>query len=189
MKRRSKVTGLLLATLCFTPFVVRTCTAQTCQDADLLLSNGHIVTAAALSNRRKAETVRPAVAGRRSKTEGCGLKSQTKMKMAQRPRVSGGRALETGESSAARSRDGLLIIPRKPLLRGFRHSGGVLLEAHQIIKRVDPIEFTGVDKAHVNVADSGPVQRFKTQGVFPMEYRHFESAFGHIIIKRGAGHR
>jgi hypothetical protein len=31
----------------------------------------------------------------------------------------------------------------------------VLLEGHQIIERVDPVEFAGVDEAHVNVADSG----------------------------------
>ena len=30
-----------------------------------------------------------------------------------------------------------------------------MLEAHQIIERVDPVEFAGVDEAHVNVADSG----------------------------------
>jgi len=39
----------------------------------------------------------------------------------------------------------------------------VLLEAHQIIERIDPVEFAGVDDAHVNIAYSGPVQRFKAQ--------------------------
>jgi len=59
------------------------------------------------------------------------------------------------------------------------------LEGHQIIERVDPVKFAGVDEAHVNVADSGPVQRFKAQGVFPMEDRHLESAFGDIMPRQG----
>ena len=60
-----------------------------------------------------------------------------------------------GESPAARSRDGLLIIPRQPTLRGFRHGRYMLLEGHEIVERMDLIEFAGVDEAHVNVADSG----------------------------------
>lgn len=42
MKRRSKVA--LLAIVWLIPAMVQICVAQTCQDADLLLSNGHIVT-------------------------------------------------------------------------------------------------------------------------------------------------
>ena len=88
---------------------------------------------------------------------------------------------ETDKSTAASRRDGLLKIPRQPTLWGFGHGGSVLLEGHQIIKRIDPIEFTGVDEAHVNVADSGPMQCFKAQGVFPMEDRHLESAFRNVM--------
>ena len=82
--------------------------------------------------------------------------------------------METGESAASRGRAGLLKIPRQPPLRGFRHGGGVLLEGHQVVERVDPIKLTGVDEAHVDVADSGPVQRFKARGVFPVKDRHLE---------------
>ena len=65
----------------------------------------------------------------------------------------------------------------------------MLLEGHQIIKRVDPIEFTRMDEAHVNVADSGPVQRFKAQGVFPVKDRHLESAFCDVVIQWRTRHR
>jgi predicted amidohydrolase YtcJ len=44
MKPRSKITGLLLAIVWLIPAVVQICVAQTCQDADLLLRDGHIVT-------------------------------------------------------------------------------------------------------------------------------------------------
>jgi len=39
------------------------------------------------------------------------------------------RARDAGASTAARSRDGLLIVPRQPTLRGFRHGGGVVWRA------------------------------------------------------------
>ena len=103
--------------------------------------------------------------------------------------VACGRARDPGESTAARARDGLLKIPREPHLWGFRHGGGVLLEGHKIVERVYTVQFAGVDEAHVNIAYSGPVQRFKAQGVFSMEYRHFESTFCDVVIQRGARHR
>ena len=56
-----------------------------------------------------------------------------------------------------------------------------MLEGHQIIKRVGPVEFAGVDEAHVNVADSGPVKSFKAQGVLPVQDRHLESTLGDIM--------
>jgi len=68
--------------------------------------------------------------------------------------------------------------------RCFGHGGGVLLEGHQIIERVDRLSYS-VDEAHVNVADSGPVQGFKAQRIFPMEDRHFESALA-TLLSNGA---
>jgi len=65
----------------------------------------------------------------------------------------------------------------------------VLLEGHQIIERVDPVEFAGVDEAHVNVADAGPVQGLEAQGVFAVEDRHLESPLGDVIVQGGARHR
>jgi hypothetical protein len=56
-----------------------------------------------------------------------------------------GRAQGTGESTAAHGCDGLLKIPGQPRLWRFRHGGSVLLEGHQVIERIDPVEFAGVD--------------------------------------------
>ena len=43
-----------------------------------------------------------------------------------------------------------------------------MLKGHEVVERVDPVEFAGVDQAHVDVADPGSVERFIGQRVFPV---------------------
>ena len=61
--------------------------------------------------------------------------------------------------------EGVLIIPRHPAIGMFGDFRDVELQLIQIVKRIDAVEFAGIDQAHVNVADASSVAGLVEQGI------------------------
>jgi hypothetical protein len=71
---------------------------------------------------------------------------------------------------------------------GFGYNvGGVALELGEVVERTDPIELAGVDQAHLEVADGGPVLRFIEERIFTVEDRFFQRPFAEVVVQESAG--
>ena len=78
------------------------------------------------------------------------------------------------------------IIPGHPAIRMHGDICRVELELVQVVQRVDSIQFTSVNQAHVDVADEGAFARFVKHGILPMQNRFLQRAFANIVIQRCA---
>jgi len=65
---------------------------------------------------------------------------------------------------------------------------GVSLQRGQVVERVDPAKFTGVDQAHEQVAHPRPPTRLVEQGVLAMENGLLQGPLAEIIVQRRPGH-
>ena len=79
------------------------------------------------------------------------------------------------------------VVPGHPELGAGRERVGVPLQLRQVVERVDLIQLTGVDQAHEQVADAGPVLRLVKQSIFAMQDGLLQCPLAHIVIQRGAG--
>ena len=90
-----------------------------------------------------------------------------------------------GQSPAAGCRESLSVIPGKPIARRLGHLLGVLLQGHEVVEGVDPVEFAGVDQAHMDVAHPGPRKRFIGQRVFAVEDGRLEPPLRDVMPTPG----
>jgi hypothetical protein len=59
------------------------------------------------------------------------------------------------------------VVPGHPLRWVSLQLLGVPLQRCQVVERIGPVQFTSMDKAHEQIADSGAVQRLIEECVFP----------------------
>ena len=60
----------------------------------------------------------------------------------------------------------------------------MLLQGHEVVEGVDPVEFAGVDQAHVDVAHPGPRKRYIGQRVFAVEDGRLEPPLRDVVVQR-----
>ena len=61
------------------------------------------------------------------------------------------------------------------------------LQLGEVVERIGPAEFAGVDQAHVQVADVGAVLRFVKQRILAVEDRLFQCPLADVIVQRRTG--
>jgi hypothetical protein len=59
-----------------------------------------------------------------------------------------------------------VIIPGQPFTGILENLGGVLLKNLKVFKGIDSVQGTGVDQAHKQIPDIGPVLRLIKQRIF-----------------------
>jgi len=64
----------------------------------------------------------------------------------------------------------------------------VTLQRRQIVDRRDTREVTRVNDAHVQVTDGGAPHGLVEERIAAVPDGHFQGAFGHVIVQRGAWH-
>ena len=62
------------------------------------------------------------------------------------------------------------------------------LKLGQVIERIGPAEFAGVDQAHEDVPDVGAMARLVKQGVLAMENRLLQGPLTDIVVQGRPGH-
>ena len=67
----------------------------------------------------------------------------------------------------------------------WRPLPGVPLHLGQVVERISPDQFTGMDQAHEQIASFGAVQRAIKQSVLAMEHGTFQRAFADIMPRAG----
>lgn len=60
----------------------------------------------------------------------------------------------------------------------------MFLEFGEIVKRIDLVQFAGVDQAHKQISHVGPVLGFVEVGILAVQDRFLEGSFTHIVHLR-----
>src|ERR1039457_4665964 len=76
------------------------------------------------------------------------------------------------------------VVPGQPAAGLLDHLLSVLLQDHEILEGVDPVELAGVDQAHIDVADPGTVERLVRHRILPVQNGHFKALLSIIFSPR-----
>ena len=58
----------------------------------------------------------------------------------------------------------------------------MLLEFGEVVEGIGAVQFTGVDKAHIQIAYTGAVLSFVKVRILPMENRFLECSFTDVVV-------
>ena len=84
-------------------------------------------------------------------------------------------------------RQRVAIVPGHPAGRIRRQFGCVPLQLDQVLERVGIAQLAGMDQAHEQIADRGPIQRAIEQRVLTVENRPLQGSLHDIVIERSPG--
>ena len=77
------------------------------------------------------------------------------------------------------------VVPGHPLRWVLLQLLGVPLQLCQIVERIGPVQLTGMDQAHEQIADSGAVQRLIEECVFSIQDGFLQRALDDVMPTAG----
>ena len=72
------------------------------------------------------------------------------------------------DSTGIADGDAGLVIPGHPVAGVFEDRGGMFLEGHQVVERIDISQVTGMNQAHEHIADECAMFGLEEKSVFPV---------------------
>ena|SRR5215469_14264814 len=82
---------------------------------------------------------------------------------------------------------GLLVIPRHPPRRVLRYLLRVFLQFHEVIKRIDTVQFAGMNETHEKVAYRRPIFSLIEQTILSMQNGFLQSPLNNVVVQWSTG--